>query len=71
MIDEGVLKDNNSRRVVETLVKEATGEEAAALAALKVLDIDKQQAEYLQTIGEGWAFPLKRFMNELELLESL
>jgi 3'-phosphoadenosine 5'-phosphosulfate synthase len=29
------------------------------------------QAEYLQTIGDGWAYPLKRFMNEMELLESI
>ena len=71
MKDEGVLKDNNTRRVVESLVKEATEEEAKAFADLKVLDIDRTQAEYLQTIGEGWAFPLKRFMNELELLESM
>ena len=71
MNDEGVLKDNNAKRVVASLVKEATADELAELAGLKFLDIEKQQAEYLQTIGEGWAFPLKRFMNELELLESM
>ena len=71
MKDEGVLRDNNARRVVDSLVKEISEEEAKEIADLKVLDIDRQQAEYLQTIGEGWAFPLKRFMNELELLESI
>ena len=25
----------------------------------------------MQTIGEGWANPLKRFMNEMELLECM
>jgi 3'-phosphoadenosine 5'-phosphosulfate synthase len=29
------------------------------------------QTEFLQTIGEGWAYPLNRFMNEMELLECL
>ena len=71
MNDEGVLRDNNAKRVVASLVKEAAGDELAELAGLKFLDIEKQQAEYLQTIGEGWAFPLTRFMNELELLESM
>lgn len=71
MKDQGVLKDNSVRRVVETLIKTPTEEESKSYADLKVLNIDKQQAEYLQTIGDGWAFPLKRFMNEMELLEVL
>ena len=71
MADEGVLKSNNEKRVVESLVVEPTEEEAKEYSALKVLDIDRQQAEYLQTIGEGWAFPLTRFMDELELLQCL
>lgn len=29
------------------------------------------QAEFVQTIGEGWAKPLNRFMNEMELTECL
>ena len=33
--------------------------------------MDEHQCQYLQTIGDGWAFPLKRFMNELELLEVM
>jgi 3'-phosphoadenosine 5'-phosphosulfate synthase len=33
--------------------------------------LDEHQCQYLQTIGDGWAFPLKRFMNELELLEVM
>jgi ATP sulfurylase len=29
------------------------------------------QVHLLQTISEGWAYPLERFMNEQELLESM
>jgi len=71
MLSGGVLKDQSAPRVVPSLVKEPTEEEKAEFAALEVLDLDIEQAEYLQTIGEGWAFPLKRFMNELELLEVM
>lgn len=51
--------------------RDATEEETAEFATLPVLDIDQHQVEYLQTIGDGWANPLKRFMNELELLEVM
>ena len=71
MVKEGVLRDNNTRVVVESLWKEATAEEAKEFSTLPVLDIDKHQVEYLQTIGDGWANPLNRFMNELELLEVI
>lgn len=71
MKEQGILHDNNAKRVVDSLIKEVTADEAAEFANLKVLDIDRTQAEFLQTVGEGWAFPLNRFMNELELLECL
>ena len=32
---------------------------------------DMEEVQYLQTISEGWAYPLERFMNEQELLESM
>jgi len=48
-----------------------TIEEKAEFEKLEVLDIELEQAEYLQTIGEGWAYPLERFMSELELLEVM
>ena len=48
-----------------------TRHELGTAKALHSIDIDIQQAQYLQTIGDGWAFPLQRFMNETELLESL
>jgi len=71
MMDHGVIKSNTERRVVNTLIKEPTEEEAKEAHDLKYIDLDEQQAQYLQTIGDGWAFPLKRFMNEIELLQVL
>lgn len=41
------------------------------IKGLKSLDIEVEQAEYLQTIGQGWAFPLRKFMDELQLLEVM
>ena len=35
---------------------------------MEVLEIDEEQAHALQIIGQGWAYPLNRFMNEDELL---
>ena len=71
MQKEGVLRNNNDRIVVESMWRDASEEETAEFATLPVLDIDQHQVEYLQTIGDGWANPLKRFMNELELLEVM
>ena len=68
---EGVLRATQDRQIAQSLWKEASAEQAAEIAGLKVLDIDKHQVEYLQTIGDGWAAPLNRFMNELELLEVM
>lgn len=71
MIDSGVLKDHTAPRVVESLVQSVTIEEKTEFEALEVLEIDIEQVEYLQTIGEGWTYPLERFMNEMELLEVM
>jgi 3'-phosphoadenosine 5'-phosphosulfate synthase len=71
MHDHGVIKSNTDKRVVNSLVKEPTEEEAKEAAELKFIELEEQQAQYLQTIGDGWAFPLKRFMNEIELLQVL
>lgn len=32
---------------------------------------DLEDLHYLQTISEGWAYPLDRFMNEQEFLEMM
>ena len=71
MLDTGVLRRTAEKRVVKSLVREPTAEEAAAHELLPAVEIDEHQAQYLQTIGDGWAFPLTRFMNEMELLESM
>lgn len=67
----GVITDNRVKRVVPSLVHPMTIEEKDEIDAMEVLDVDVEQAEYIQTIGEGWAYPLKRFMNEMELLEVM
>ena len=69
--DTGVLRVNNSSRVVNSLIKAATEEEAKEAEGLKSIELTEIEAQFLQTIGDGWAFPLNRFMNELELLQVL
>lgn len=60
------------RRVAKSLVQEMTDAEKEEFNALPTLEIeDMEQVNYLHTIAEGWAFPLKRFMNEQEFLESM
>jgi 3'-phosphoadenosine 5'-phosphosulfate synthase len=71
MVKGGIIVDNTAPRVVKSLVHDMTIDEKEEFELLEVLDIDLEQAEYLQTIGEGWAYPLERFMNEIELLEVM
>lgn len=49
-------------------LKAARKEEAKTLPKVLITDID---LNWLQTIGEGWASPLKGFMREGTLLETL
>ena len=71
MTTDDILTDFSSVRIAPSLIKEVTIEEKKEFDDLEVLDIDIEQVEYLQTIGEGWASPLSRFMNEIELLEVM
>lgn len=71
MAADGVLRDNRKGRVAPSLIKEATAEEAKEYEGLKSIEISQEQAEYVQTIGQGWAYPLTGFMNELQLLEVM
>ena len=71
MQSESVLRNNQERQIAESLWRAGSEAELAEAAGLPVLDIDQHQVEYLQTIGDGWAAPLNRFMNELELLEVM
>ena len=70
MSDDGIIQSNSEVRVAESLIEENPAD-LAELKTLKSLDIDIEQVEYLQTIGQGWAFPLQKFMDELQLLEVL
>ena len=71
MHEQGVIGKKSAPRVFQSLVRDPSAAEAEEYASLPFIDIDVHQAQYLQTIGDGWAFPLKRFMNETELLESM
>ena len=71
MYAENILTPNTAPIVAESLIKSLSEDAQKEVDGLKFIDINVEQAEYIQTIGQGWAFPLKRFMNELELLESM
>jgi len=52
-------------RVAESLIQEMTDAEKEEFNKLPFIELDDmEQVNFLQTISEGWAFPLKRFMNE-------
>ena len=55
MIREGLLKSLIGPNTSPSLVKELTIDEKAAFEPMEVLDIDLESAQWLQTIGEGWA----------------
>jgi len=72
MIKKGCLRKLNAKRVVDTLV--VASQELVTKAMTEkyaCLELAQMETEFLQTIGEGWAYPLKGFMNEMELLECL
>ena len=59
-------------RVAKSLIQEMSDAEKEEFNKLPFIELDDmEQVNFLQTISEGWAFPLKRFMNEQELLESM
>jgi len=59
-------------RVAESLIQEMTDAEKEEFNKLPFIELDDmEQVNFLQTISEGWAFPLKRFMNEQEFIESM
>jgi len=60
------------RRVAKSLIREPTKAERDEYNKLPVLELDDlEQVQYLQTLSEGWAWPLDRFMNEQELIECM
>ena len=59
-------------RVADSLIEEMTESEREQFNKLPSIEIDDlEQVHYLSTLSEGWAFPLNRFMNEQELIESM
>ena len=71
MLDDGIIRDNSVRRVAEEIYESISDEERKELDALKSIDVDIEQVEYIQTIAQGWAAPLTQFMNEMQLLEVI
>jgi ATP sulfurylase len=61
----------HAKRVAASLIKPLSASEKVSAASLPKVELWEEQLNYLQTIAEGWAFPLKRFMNEQELIESM
>jgi hypothetical protein len=48
MTDDGIIESNNKPRVVESHIEEnVTDEERKEFEALKSIDIDREQVEYL------------------------
>jgi len=57
---------------LEHVVPEALFKEGqSGLDTLPSIDIDREHLEYLQTISESWAYPLNKFMTEMEVLEVM
>lgn len=71
METENILVPKGGKRVFHSMVTAPSEKEAHDAAAMPKLDLDIHQVQYLQTISEGWAFPLTGFMNELQLVESM
>ena len=66
------VNQTKSTRVAKSLIQEMSAAEKQELNALPSIELDDmEQVNYLQTLSEGWAFPLNRFMNEQELIESM
>lgn len=65
----------NLEQCVDVIIKRLVDDRHLVIAGdfsdYKSIDLDKERLEYLQTIADGWAFPLNGFMNELQLLEVL
>ena len=61
----------DATKVARSLIRVPTTEEAEKYKGLPTLSIGLEDCQFLQTISEGWASPLERFMNEQELLESM
>ena len=64
MFKDGILVANTESSVERVSLLDEKAE-IQDLASIPVLEIDLEHAQYIQTIGEGWAHPLQGFMDEL------
>lgn len=71
MIAKSLIEDTTVKRVSPCLVQPMSIDEAAEAYELGTLELNEKQAQVLQLISDGWAYPLNRFMNYLELHEVL
>jgi 3'-phosphoadenosine 5'-phosphosulfate synthase len=71
MAEQKVVAAVSEPVIYDTLIKAADEAEACEAETLPFIDLDVHQVQYLQTISEGWAYPLTGFMNEMQLVESL
>ena len=71
MVVNSIIEDTTVKRVSPCLVHPMNIDEANELSELGVLQLNEEQSQTLQVISDGWAYPLNRFMNDLELNEVL
>jgi 3'-phosphoadenosine 5'-phosphosulfate synthase len=71
-LDTGALSlDQCVDVVIKRLIDDRHLVMAGDFSDFKSIDMDKERLEYLQTIADGWAYPLTGFMNEIQLVESM
>lgn len=51
IVDDGVLESTRTTVIAQSLIKTPTEQELVEINALKSIEIDVEQAEYIQTIG--------------------
>lgn len=71
LLDEGIVSSTKATTIAKSQVETLTEEQLKEFDEIKSIEVDTEQAEYIQTLGQGWAFPLYKFMDELQLLEVM
>jgi hypothetical protein len=51
MLDDGILKDNSAPRIADSLIQTVTDEDRKEFDNLKFIDVNVEQAEYIQTLN--------------------
>jgi 3'-phosphoadenosine 5'-phosphosulfate synthase len=71
ILDDKLIVSNKEPKIADSLIETLSEEELKEISELQSIEIDVEQAEYIQTLGQGWAAPLNKFMDELQLLEVM